>query len=126
MIKHFGMQKCNVLAGDVVNLTKKKAQELGLYLESLDKDLEKEIANIEARRIELESYLKKDIDPKDGTKMKSRQRCSLRKKIKRAYARPDYLHKMFNNRRQRVRSELRTWQNKPGRFTFVLEPLTEE
>jgi hypothetical protein len=126
MIKRVGMEKCTVLAGEAVNLTQKKLLEMEYDLEQIDFKLKEEILSVNSRRQKLEMLLERGIDPSGGKLLTSKRRSAVKKQITRARARPDYLRKLFNNRRERIRSKLRTWRDKPGRFTFVLESLPKE
>lgn len=126
MIKHLGMRKCTVLTGEAVNLIERKTLEMQSSLEQIDRELDSEITTVHERIQALESCLAVGVDPQDGSVINGRRRSAIKKQIERARARPAYLRKLFNNRQARIRSKLRAWQDKPGRFTFVLEPLPKE
>lgn len=121
MIKHFGMMKCTVLHGMVVNGTERKVEEVREQLKQLPDQLDAEIEAAKEKRKFLEFKL--DMDAKGIAPLTSRRRYAIRKQSERARKRPDLLRKQFTEREQRVRSELTAWEGKPGRFTFVLEAL---
>tara|TARA_R110002126_G_C10452429_1_gene499689 strand:+ start:420 stop:1256 length:837 start_codon:yes stop_codon:yes gene_type:complete len=126
MIKSIGLKKCNVLYGTPNNLTENKVANLKAYFDTIEEDYIKDINDVDSKVKFLKGHLKSDTDPQDNTKLNGKKRSALKQKIKRAENRPNYLLKMVNKRRQRVRSDIRDWQNKPDRFTFVLETLSGE
>lgn len=124
MIKRHGMEKCNVLHGQVINLSTERLSRLERELDETFFDEKEKLKENEALLANLREHLANDTDPRDGTKMKSKRRCALRKRIKNAVNRPKLITDMFNKRRERVRLEIADARNKSSRFTFVLEPLS--
>lgn len=126
MIKHMGMKKCTVLHGQALNLCEERAKRLQKSLTQMNRKERRELNENVNLLSNLKVHYENGTDPRSGLKTTARRKREINKRIKTAELRPDKIKKKFNNRRKRVRSEIAASLGRPGRFTFVLEPLPED
>ncbi|MAE86752.1 MAG: hypothetical protein CMB80_28715 [Flammeovirgaceae bacterium] len=126
MIKRKGMQKCNVLWGEVETQNDRAIVRLQAELIAKRLGLNHDVVDAQTRMAVIESALEKDVDFVTGAPLRSRRRCAMRKMRNRLRTKPARLGMKFDSDAIRIQEKIKAIRIRPAQYSFILKGLTKK